>query len=115
MSGGDAERPAVVVLLAAGADPALLHEVCAGAEEEGVPTRVDPAPQGDAVGLAHEAAGRSALRTGIGIGEDGAVAVHHATLPADAPVGLAGPDAAGAERRNVGHLAARIVKVLPLA
>lgn len=115
MSGGGAERPAVVVLLAAGADPAILHEVSAGAEEEGVPTRVDPVQEGDAVALAHTAAGLSTLRTGIGIGGDGAVAVHHDTLPADAPVGLAGPAAAAADQRTIGHLAARIVKVLPLA
>jgi hypothetical protein len=101
--------------MAAGADPAILHEVGAGAEEESVPTRVDPVPEGDAVELAYAAAGLSTLRTGIGIGGDGAVAVHHATLPPDAPVGHVGPEAPAADRRTIGHLAARIVKVLPLA
>ena len=72
MSDGRAvERPSVVIYRHPGASPAVLHEVCAGAEEEGVPTRVEPVGDTDgrdAPALAHPAALDSRLEVGVGIG-----------------------------------------------
>ncbi|MCF7550418.1 glycerol dehydratase reactivase beta/small subunit family protein [Pseudonocardia sp. WMMC193] len=96
------EPPAIVIR---GAGP-LLREVCAGAEEEGVPVTVEPGT-GDATTSAHRAALASALEVGIGI-EGDEIVVHHASLPRDHPAEVTG------DGRRAGRTAARIVKVLPL-
>ncbi|WP_226380647.1 glycerol dehydratase reactivase beta/small subunit family protein [Pseudonocardia sp. KRD291] len=54
------------------------------------------------------------MEVGIGVDADGAVAVHHASLPGSAPVALLRPGAPAAELRIAGRTAARIVKCLPL-
>jgi len=108
------ERPAVVVLAHHDTDPGVLREVCAGAEEEGVPTRVAVPDRdaGDVTDLAHTAARDSRLGVGVGLDAAGGVAVHHALLPARRPVVLA--DAGPAQWRRAGRTAARIVKRTPL-
>ncbi|SFM90135.1 Dehydratase medium subunit [Pseudonocardia ammonioxydans] len=91
--GGTPERPSIVVRHHPDAPVAVLREVLAGAEEEGVPVLAWPDPtagagppgDGGAVALAHRAARRSPLDTGVGIDVDGAVAVHHAKLPPRGP------------------------------
>ncbi|MCW0212510.1 MAG: glycerol dehydratase reactivase beta/small subunit family protein [Pseudonocardia sp.] len=112
------EVPAVVVLVAGPVEVAVLREVRAGAEEEGVPTSVvahdGPDQHADATALAHTGALRSPLDTGIGLDAAGGVAVHHATLPLDRPVRVLTPGADPAHLRLAGRTAARIVKVLPL-
>jgi hypothetical protein len=111
---GERYTPPTMVIADSGADPALLREVCAGAEEEGVPVEITPAPPpGHAVELAHEAAGRSRLEVGIGLTGSGDIAVHHATLPAAAPA-LTVRSANAPDARRAGRTAARIVKHLPL-
>ncbi|WP_028937240.1 glycerol dehydratase reactivase beta/small subunit family protein [Pseudonocardia spinosispora] len=106
-------RPPTILVLDAGAPSALLREVCAGAEEQGVPVSVTDAA-GDATQLAFAAAGRSRLQVGIGLSGDGTVAVHHATLPEDSPPLCLPRDAQAAEWRLAGQLAARMVTRLPL-
>lgn len=117
--------PSVVVLRAATAEAAVLREVCAGAEEEGVPTRVGgttpgdrdasppDAPSPDAIALAHTAALDSRLDVGIGLDGAGAVAVHHAKLPERGPAEVVAPGASAPDWRRAGRTAARIVKGLP--
>lgn len=108
-------EPPTIVVRHDGADDAVLREIRAGAEEEGVPTSVEDSPADDVVALAHTAALGSRLEVGVGIGAAGDVAVHHATLPPDAPA-LTVP--AGADRtvwRRAGATAARIVTGLPIA
>jgi hypothetical protein len=98
-----------------GAPPAVLREVCAGVEEEGVPVEVVDAPGGlTATELAHSAAQASRLEVGIGVDAAGAIAVHHGKLPLDRPPATAGPDAPPADRRRIGRIGARVVKNLPL-
>ena len=112
---GPEERPAVLVHRQAGAPAAVLREVCAGVEEEGVPAEVVDAPDGASVtALAHTAAQASRLEVGIGVAASGATAVHHGKLPAPCPAATAGAGAAPPEWRRVGRIAARIVKRLPL-
>jgi hypothetical protein len=84
----------------------VLREVCAGAEEEGVPVRVEQG-SGAAITMAHKAALASALEVGIGIAGD-EIVVHHASLPPDHPA------ARTTNARSAGRTAARIVKILPL-
>ena len=119
-----ASVPPSIVLLDAGGDARLLREVCAGAEEEGVPVDVETAAgtesvgdltSGAATGLAYLAAGRSRLQVGIGLDRAGEVAVHHSTLPEHAPALTVAGDAGPADQRRAGRVAARIVKRLPLA
>lgn len=138
--GGAPEPPSVVVRHHPDAPAAVLREVLAGAEEEGVPVVAWPdptaatGPPGDAgaVAMAHRAARRSQLDSGVGIDLHGAVAVHHAKLPPDrpalteppparpgstdtspAPPGTTDPSSAPPGRR-AGAAAARIVTGLPL-
>ena len=96
----------------------VLREVCAGAEEEGVPTEVADAPGGggaqDAIALAHAAARESRLDVGIGIDASGAAAVHHGKLPQDRPPATTGPHSTAPDWRRAGRIGARVVKGLPL-
>jgi hypothetical protein len=111
------EIPSVVVLRPAEAGPHVLREVCAGIEEEGVPTRV-VVPSGDSdtdietVLLAHEAAQASRLDVGVALGAE-AVVVHHAKLPERSPAQVVPAEAGTAGWRGAGRSAARIVKGLP--
>ena len=115
---GSGERPAVLVYRHRGAPAPALHEICAGAEEEGVPTAVVDVPDGgeaqDATALAHAAARASALEVGIGLDVSGAAAVHHGKLPERSPAATTGPDASTADWRRAGRIGARMVKGLPL-
>ncbi|SDY57518.1 Dehydratase medium subunit [Modestobacter sp. DSM 44400] len=112
---GSAERPAVLVYRHPGTPPAVLRQVCAGAEEEGVPTEVVDAPDGgDATALAHAAAQASRLDVGIGLDASGAAAVHHGKLPERGPAATTGLDGTPADWRRAGRTAARVVKGLPL-
>ncbi|WP_138760118.1 glycerol dehydratase reactivase beta/small subunit family protein [Modestobacter altitudinis] len=109
------EPPAVLVYRHPGAPPAVVREVCAGVEEEGVPAEVVDAPDGlTATGLAHAAAQASRLEVGIGVDAAGAAAVHHGKLPLDHPPATLGADAPAPDRRRIGRTGARVVKNLPL-
>lgn len=108
-------RPAVLVYRHPGAPAPPLRQVCAGVEEEGVPTDVVDVPgPDDATALAHAAAGESRLGVGIGLDSSGAAAVHHGTLPERTPVVATPARALPSDWRRVGRTAARVVKHLPL-
>jgi hypothetical protein len=105
--------PAVLVALHDDAPAGVLREVCAGAEEQGIPTAVlAGASTGDADDAARHAAAESRLEVGVGIGADGSVVVRHALVP-DAVLRLAG-GAPAARVRRAGADAARIVAGLAL-
>ena len=108
------EKPAIVLRHDGGPDPSVLRQVCAGAEEEGVPIRAETGRGRAAAAMAHGAALASVLEVGVGIGADGVVAVHHASLPETDPVVRVPCRASAAELRVAGRTAARIVKTLPL-
>jgi hypothetical protein len=128
-------EPPAVVVRHDGAPAAVLREVAAGAEEEGVPTRVEAAATGEAApadaaahaaalgrtgaaraaALGHTAALASPLEVGVGVDAAGALAVHHATLPPDAPALSIGPGGDPPQWRRAGAVAARIVTGLPIA
>ncbi|WP_234820509.1 glycerol dehydratase reactivase beta/small subunit family protein [Mycolicibacterium goodii] len=115
-SGGQPERPVIVVLApVAGEGAAITRDVLAGIEEEGVPyTVVEAADDVSAPDLARRAAMRSPLQVGVGIGPSGGVCVHHDMLVDPLPeLTSAGPPEPGTARM-LGHNAARIVIGLPL-
>jgi len=101
--------PAVLVATGDDAPPSVVREVCAGAEEQGVPTALLDGPPGD---RGRHAARESRLQVGVGVDADGAVAVHHALVP-DVVLAL-GAGASPADLRVLGADAARIVTGLPL-
>lgn len=101
--------PAVLVATGDDAPPSVVREVCAGAEEQGVPTALLDGPSGD---RGRHAARESRLQVGVGVDADGAVAVHHALVP-DVVLAL-GAGASPADLRVLGADAARIVTGLPL-
>ena len=108
-------RPAVLVYRHPGAPAAVLRQVCAGVEEEGVPADVTEVPgPDDATALAHAAGGESRLGVGIVLDAAGAAAVHHGTLPERTPVAATPARASSADWRRAGRIAARVVKHLPL-
>lgn len=104
--------PAVLVAVHDEAPSGVVREVCAGAEEQGIPTALlgSAAPAADAAG--RHAASESRLEVGVGVGVDGAVVVRHALVP-DAVLTLAGGSSPAA-LRVLGGDAARIVAGLPL-
>ncbi len=107
------EKPAIVLHHARCAPAAVLREVAAGAEEEGVPLRVQAVSGDGEVELGHTAALDSRLSVGVGVSAAGGVAVHHAQLPADRPA-LSVPDGEAPDWRRAGRVAARVVTGLPL-
>jgi hypothetical protein len=103
-------RPEVLVSCHLAADVrALLRQIGAGLEEEGVPFRVAEGGLGSAAELAYAAAQASVLDVGIGIDATGNVCVHQAKLPPDSPA-LSGPPESA---RILGHNAARLVTGMP--
>ncbi len=109
---GPALPPAVLVAVHDEAPPGVVRELCAGAEEQGIPTALlgSRAPAADPAG--RHAASESRLEVGMGVGADGAVVVRHALVP-DAVLAL---EAGASSRalRVLGADAARIVAGLPL-
>jgi hypothetical protein len=104
--------PAVLVAVHDDAPPGVLRGVCAGAEEQGVPTAIlADSPAGADEGGRHAAA-ESRLEVGVGIGPDGAVVVRHALV--SEPVVRLDGDAPASGVRRAGADAARIVAGLPL-
>jgi hypothetical protein len=106
------QPPAVLVAVHDDAPGGVLREVCAGAEEQGIPTAVLTGSLVGADDAARHAAAESRLEVGVGIGADGVVVVRHALVP-DAVLRLDGGPSA-AQVRRAGADAARIVAGLAL-
>jgi Dehydratase medium subunit len=111
-------EPPVIVVRHAAAPAAAVREVQAGAEEEGVPTRVETVSTGGraaSIALARSAALASPLQVGVGIDATGDVAVHHASLPPHTPALAVTAGGGPLQWRRAGAVAARIVTGLPIA
>lgn len=104
--------PAVLVAVPDDAPAGVVREVCAGAEEQGVPTALLGVAAAGADDAGRRAATESRLEVGVGVGVDGAVVVRHALVP-DAVLALRA-GAPPAALRVLGGDAARIVAGLPL-
>jgi len=113
------DRPAIHVSLTPEADESLYKWISIGAEEEGIPCRLEPADETDgdtdAATLAHAAAQDSRLDVGVGLAS-GQVAVHERHMPAERPVIISEVEEDHARQvcRSAGANAARLVIGTPL-
>lgn len=106
--------PPAILVISCGAT-AVLNEVLAGIEEEGVPAVLERrAGDDDAQALARLAATGSSLGVGVGIDDRGVVSVQHEKLPGATPGLFSAGVASAAAARALGHNAARIVVGVPL-
>lgn len=105
------DRKPAVYIYEANANPALLSEIRAGLEEEGIPCVVNKQNLNDAKVLAFNAANHSRLRVGIGITSKSA-ALQIRNCPMDKPVFLfeLNPSSSKSKLRKLGTNAARAVK-----
>jgi hypothetical protein len=112
----DAEKPVVRILVSGEVAPEMLHCICWGLEEEGIPASWDKAVEDTTtIALAKRAACESRLHVGIGIsGGLREAALHHRDLPDEKPLLIAavGPEAQE-ELVCLGKNAARLVKGNP--
>lgn len=106
-----AKRPSIFIYTFQ-PDRAVLREVCAGIEENGVFFEVFERERSDPEALAHEAANDSMMGAGIGICGRLA-ALQMKGLPKEKPVDLL-RDAAPADCRRIGANSARAIKKMPL-
>ncbi len=110
------DRPAVILAVESGISQDYVRWVSFGAEEEGVPCRVETALSGaGALELGYSAAGRSAFGIGVGIGRS-EIVLHEAHMPEGTPVMRHSLEQDGAWPvcRMFGHNAARMVTQNPL-
>jgi hypothetical protein len=113
------DRPAIHVSLVPEVDESLYKWIAVGAEEEGIPCRLEPADETeddtDVAALAHAAAQSSRLDVGVGIAS-GQVAVHERHMPVERPVIISEVEEGHARQvcRSAGANAARLVIGTPL-
>jgi hypothetical protein len=101
----------VITVLTSSASEDTVKDIAAGIEEEGLLYEVLEGRGGSASALAFEAAGRSALDTGIGVlGND--ICVHIRNLPEAKPL-FTIPGDFKQTPRDIGANAARYVKKIP--
>lgn len=105
-----AKKPTVMIYTAR-PDAALLREICAGMEEEGVLYEVVSAVVGDAVTLAAAASSASVLGTGLALCGS-TIALHIKGMERGQTV-LQYENATPQTARDAGANAARVIKKLP--
>jgi hypothetical protein len=105
-------RKPTILIFTVRPDEALLRELCAGMEEEGVLYDVIAQPSGDATALAATASGMSMLGSGVGL-VGRSMALHIKGMTTQSPL-LGYADATGEQAREIGANAARVIKKLPL-
>ena len=105
-----AKKPTIMIYTAR-PDEALLREVCAGIEEEGVLFEVVPALAGDATVLATAASDASMLGSGIAVCGT-TIALHIKGMEKGKTV-LTYASAMPSQARDAGANSARVIKRLP--
>ena len=106
-----ARRPTILIFTVR-PDEALLREMCAGIEEEGVLYDVIAQPSGEAEALAALASGMSMLGPGLAlVGQ--ATALHIKGMTDASPL-LGYAHTTPQQARNIGADSARVIKKLPL-
>ncbi len=105
-----AKRPTIMIYTAR-PDEALLREVCAGIEEEGVLYEVVPALAGDATVLAAAASDASVLGSGVAVCGT-TIALHIKGMEKGRTV-LSYESATLSHARDAGANSARVIKRLP--
>ena len=105
-------RKPTILIFTVRPDEALLCELCAGIEEEGVLYDVIAQPSGEACALAAMASGMSMLGSGVAL-VGHSLALHIKGMTDRSPL-LGFDNATPKEARDVGSNAARVIKKLPL-
>lgn len=105
-----AKKPTILIYTAR-PDAALLREICAGIEEEGVLYEVVPATVGEASVLASAASDASMLGSGLALCER-TIALHIKGMARGRSV-LTYENATAVQARDAGANSARVIKKLP--
>jgi len=83
----DERAPSIIVCLSQTFNnKRVLQEALRGVEEESIPYEILQETVDNGVSLAYSGAERSVLEVGIGIGNDGRLAVHYRKLPPERPL-----------------------------
>jgi len=110
----DERAPSIIVCLSQTFnDERVLQEALRGVEEESIPYEILSETMDKAVSLAYSGAERSVLEVGIGIGNDGRLAVHYRKLPPGRPLFNVDYSREFDSIRSVCANAARLVKNTP--
>ncbi len=105
-------RKPTILIFTVRPDAALLREICAGIEEEGVLYDVISQPSGEAAALAAQASGMSMLGSGVALVER-CVALHIKGMESQSVL-LGFACATPEQARDAGANSARVIKKLPL-
>ena len=105
-------RKPTILIFTVRPDEALLRELCAGIEEEGVLYDVIAQPSGEASALAAQASGMSMLGAGLAL-VGRATALHIKGMTGQSPL-LGYADTTESQARDIGANGARVIKKLPL-
>ena len=105
-------RKPTILIFTVRPDEALLCELCAGIEEEGVLYDVIAQPSGEASALSAQASGMSMLGAGLAL-VGRATALHIKGMTSQSPL-LGYVDTTESQARDIGANGARVIKKLPL-
>jgi hypothetical protein len=108
------EIPSIVILKQSEFNNSnLIQAICHGIEEEGIPYDVETDQELYCEKLGYKAALQSRLDVGIGIGADGAVALHYSKLEEERPLLVKRAFENLESLKAMGSNAARLVKGIP--
>ena len=105
-------RKPTILIFTVRPDEALLRELCAGIEEEGVLYDVIAQPSGEASALSAQASGMSMLGAGLAL-VGRATALHIKGMTSQSPL-LGYANTTESQARDMGADSARVIKKLPL-
>ena len=109
------QRPAIWIFTPHSILTDSFQPILWGLEEEGIPFEIREESKGSIVDLAKQAAAGSPLNVGIGVGENGEIALYHQDLLTETPVfSLTSKHRQPLSLRRLGINAARLVKGQPL-
>ena len=113
MSLFERDKPTIHVMVSPTINKARVKQLFYGMEEEEVPFLVTNENNDTAINLAYEAAGRSRLGVGVGIGSDQLAVLHYEKLKKDKPLYQINLMDTSLSLRALGTNAARLVKGIP--
>ena len=105
-------RKPTILIFTVRPNEALLRELCAGIEEEGVLYDVIAQPSGEASALSAQASGMSMLGAGLAL-VGRATALHIKGMTGQSPL-LGYANTTESQARDMGANSARVIKKLPL-
>jgi hypothetical protein len=107
------EKPSINVYFSKSIDISSYSELIWGIEEEGIPHLLKQKEEKSGIKLSFNAARESRLGVGIGIGDDGYIALHYTKLEPESPLFKISSKECSSRIRAVGANSARLVKGIP--